>query len=154
MSGFVCVVGTTQSSRDHCGSSGALCRAYMYFVPAKNLAMSSVITVSGEMLKKTLAEQATVVIQKNREALRMHKAKIAQATALLAMSLDPSTTFDITETSVKVHMTTSSTDSTDSSTDNSDSSKNTQALWRGCISTWPYSSVLSYRWGGGRVIND
>ena len=121
---------------------------------AKNLAMSSVITVSGEMLQKTLAEQATVVIQKNREALRMHKAKIAQATALLAMSLDPSTTFDITETSVKVHMTTSSTDSTDSSTDNSDSSKNTQALWRGCISTWPYSSVLSYRWGGGRVIND
>ena len=153
----MCVVGTTQSSRDHCGSSGALCRAYMYFVPKIGCEESGHVFSYNSFwrdVEKTLAEQATVVIQKNREALRMHKAKIAQATALLAMSLDPSTTFDITETSVKVHMTTSSTDSTDSSTDNSDSSKNTQALWRGCISTWPYSSVLSYRWGGGRVIND
>ena len=106
------------------------------------------------MLNKALAAQATVKIQKHREALTTHKAKIDQAKALLAMNLDPSTTFDVTETSVKVHTPTSSTDSTDSSTDNSDSSKNTKALWRGCISTWAYSSVLSYRWGGGRVIND
>ena len=128
----------------------------MYFVP-KIRAMAEDKTVYGKMSAekaKAMAAESTARIQTYREAQAKHKAKIDQAKALLAMNLDPSTTFDVTETSVKVHTPTSSTDSDDSSTDNSDSSKNTQALWRGCISTWPYSSVLSYRWGGGRVLND
>ena len=87
---------------------------------------------------KALAAKAMVLIKKNSETLAEQKALIANAKVLLAMNLDPSTTFDVTGSSVKVHTPTSSSgtstdSSTSSSTSNSDSAKTTQALWQGCL---------------------
>ena len=107
---------------------------------AKILAMAEDKTIYGKMSAekaKALAAEATARIQKDRETQAKHKAKIDQAKALLAMNLDPSTRFDVTETSVKVHTPTSSTDSStssnSSSSSNSDNSKTTQALCRGFL---------------------